>query len=411
MRRNVVKLMVMNAGVALAANAAIADQFQLLTGVDAGLLPGSTRVVAPSPGPGFPGSFNDGDRLAGTNLVGPAAVFAGTGTPLISPNQYGSLSFMYRRGSIPAGGSNQVPYMSVDFLGGPLIDLDGDLGNGARSLTPVSGQSAVLMPGTTSYMDLSFNSLGGTVNLNNFDVSASNAGAAQSTGTQVVSVNTLAGTSANGTLGSAINPSVDTRVGSLSSFATGVTRISDLGYEIWQDSLDEGSSSAAQLGTMQFLGGLDGWLIERDTLTGDFPTLAGLGLGSTTWPAVDASAVGQTFDTAVALAGPTATITNGNAADDFTAAGNGGLDLTDFGGDLGAYLDAVVIPNIDPLSQSFVYLESAGFGINNSFDPVFSDTVGYDVVLIAQSAPLPEPGALVLLLTGGLAAMRRRRTT
>ena len=33
----------------------------------------------------------------------------------------------------------------------------------------------------------------------------------------------------------------------------------------------------------------------------------------------------------------------------------------------------------------FVYLESAGFGINNSSDPVFTDTVGYDAVIIAAN--------------------------
>ena len=48
--------------------------------------------------------------------------------------------------------------------------------------------------------------------------------------------------------------------------------------------------------------------------------------------------------------------------DVFSASGNGGLALADFGGDLGAYLDAVVVPLVDPLSGSFVYLESVGFG-------------------------------------------------
>ena len=408
MRSSVLRLIVGATSLLLATAVASADQYQLLTGVDAGLWPGATRPVAPSPGPGFPGTFNDGDRLAGTLPAGPAATYVGTGTPVIAPNQYGSLSFMYRRGSIPAG-PNVIPLMSVDFLGGPLLDLDGVAG-GPRSLIPVAGQTAVTIPGTSSYVDLSFDKQGGVVGLNNFDVSAGNVGASQSTAEQVVSVNTLAGTTASGALGGAINPSVDTRQGTLTSFAPGVTQIDNLGYEFWQDSLDAGSSSPNDLGTLQFLGGMRGWLIERDTF-GNFPTLAGLGLGSTLWSAVDTSADGLTFNTAVALAGPTATISTGNAADDFTAAGNGGLPLTAFGGDLGAYLDAVVVPTVDPLSESFVFLESAGFGINNSFDPVFGDTVGYDIVLIAQSAPIPEPGVLALILTGGFVALRRRRTT
>ena len=58
--------------------------------------------------------------------------------------------------------------------------------------------------------------------------------------------------------------------------------------------------------------------------------------------------------------------------------------MADFNGDLGEYLDEVVVQLIDAQSRSFIYLESAGFGINNSFDPVYTDTVSYDVVLIAQ---------------------------
>jgi hypothetical protein len=74
--------------------------------------------------------------------------------------------------------------------------------------------------------------------------------------------------------------------------------------------------------------------------------------------------------------------------------------------DLGAYLDAVVVPTIHSFSQSFVYLDSVGFGVNNSFDPTFTDTVGYDVVLIAQA--VPEPTALGLLALGGMMAAARR---
>jgi hypothetical protein len=107
---------------------------------------------------------------------------------------------------------------------------------------------------------------------------------------------------------------------------------------------------------------------------------------------------------------PFVTITNGPSADQFDAPGNGGLPLSDFSGDLGAYLDNVVLPLVDPLSQRVVYLESAGFGMNNSFDPVFGDTVGYDVVLIAQSTPIPEPATLALVVLGmGVVRRLRRR--
>ena len=66
-------------------------------------------------------------------------------------------------------------------------------------------------------------------------------------------------------------------------------------------------------------------------------------------------------------------------------------------------------PAINPLSESFVFLESAGFGMNNSFDPVFHDSVGYDVVIVAQSTPVPEPASLVTLLLGSLFASKRKR--
>ena len=41
----------------------------------------------------------------------------------------------------------------------------------------------------------------------------------------------------------------------------------------------------------------------------------------------------------------------------------------------------------DPLADRVVYLESVGFGTNNSGDPLYIDSVSYDVVLLAQSAP------------------------
>ncbi len=408
MNRNITFVVTLSTGL-LMASAALADQFQLVTGVDAGTQPGAFRpVTSTSGGNGF---FQDGQRLGGT----PSAAAIPPPNPPISylqsPNQYGSLSFMFRRGSIDFGGPSATPFISVDYLGGPLLDLDGDLGNGVRSLVPVSGQNPVAIPGSSSHIDLSFG--GGQVSLNNFDANGNNAGAGPSSPDQLISVNTLAGTSPTGALGSAINPSVDDRTGTATSFSgnsgtlDGVSRVENLGYEFWQDTISENSSSADELGTAQFLGELRGWKIERD-INGDFPTLAGEGLGSTIWSSVNTSEVGNSFNDAI---GPgTSTIVDGTVRDVFSDPGNGGLVLTDFGGDLGAYLDHVAATAIDPLSQSFVYFEGAGFGINNPADPVFLDSSGWDVVLIAQSTPVPEPTSLILVLAGCAGIMARRRS-
>lgn len=391
----------------LTVSGALADQFQLVTGVGAGTQPGAFRVVtSTSGGNGF---FQDGQRLGGT----PSSVPIPSPNPPINyiqnPNQYGSLSFMFRRGSIDFGGPSATPFVSVDYLGGPLLDLDGDLNNGSRSLVPVNGQSAVAIPGSTSYLDLSFG--GGQVSLNNFDANGNNAGAGPASPDQLITVNTLAGTSPTGALGSAINPSIDDRTGTASAFLgnsgtlAGVTQIDDLGYEFWQDTISENSSSADELGTAQYLGELRGWKIERD-INGNFPTMAGEGLGSTIWPSVNTSEVGNSFNNAIGAG--TSTITDGTIRDMFSDPGNGGLALTDFGGDLGAYLDHIAATAIDPLSQSFVYFESAGFGINNPADPVFLDSSGWDVVLIAQSTPVPEPACLILVLAGCATMIGRR---
>ncbi|MFQ5490949.1 MAG: hypothetical protein ACE5GE_09535 [Phycisphaerae bacterium] len=381
------------------------EPFQLVTGVAPGTSPGSSRFVSSSGGFPAPGEFFDGQRLGGTPDA-TATSYQGQGTPIFSPNQFGSLSYIYRRGTIPAGApGSQIPIMSIDYLGGPLLDLDGDLNNGTRSLIPVSGQSAVAIPGSRSFIDLTVS--GSNIGLNGFDASSSNAGSAGLSAEQVISVQNLAGTSTTGAPGGPVNPGIDTRTGTLTPFATGVTQISGLGYEIWSDSLDIASSTASTLGTLQNLGSLRGWLVERDG-NGNFPTLAGLGLGSTLWPNVDASQVGNVFNTTLPAPNDQTSIVDGVLGDDFTVAGNGGLPLIDFGGDLGAYLDAVVVPAIDPLSGSFVFLESAGFGINNSVDPIFHDSVGYDLVVVAQSAPVPEPGAW-MVLTLGAALIRRRK--
>lgn len=371
------------------APATFADSFDLLTGVNAGKYPGANRAVVPSPGPGFPGTFNDGDRLAGTSDDGPAISFYGVGSPMYTPNQFGSLSFMLHRGSIPAGPGMQVPFMGIDFLGGPRLDLDGDLNNGSRSLVPVSGHSPVEMGGRKSMVTLSLDYYAGVVTLKNMDGTANNEGApGVSAGTATV-VATLSGTSNNGALGGPINPGIDTRVGTLTMYAgsgdtlQGVYRIDGLGYEIWQDAIEPTLSTASTLGSFQYFGSFRGWVIVRGP-TG-FPTLAGQGLGTTLWPQVNATAVGQSFVTANGLAGGSAIINGGVNGDNYSAPGNGGVALSAFGGDLGAYLDNVVIPYVPGTASRVVYLESAGWGISNSNDPVFLDTDGYDLVLIGAN--------------------------
>lgn len=396
------------AAISLSAGAARGAEYQLLTGVDAGLAPGAVRTVFPS-GAGVPGSFADGDRLAGSGATSSAA-YVGTGSPLIGPNAYGSLSFMFRRGSVPVPQIGQAPVLAIDYLGGPLLDLDGDLNNGSRSLVPVGGNpTPVEIPGSRSSLGLNFDFGAGAVSLTGFDATATNSGF-QGFGPNIsLTVNTLSGTLPNGTnSGAVLNPALDTRSGSLLAIAPNVFGISNLGYEIWQDSIDPASTTASTLGTFQYLGSLRGLVVTRDG-NGNFPTLAGTGLGGTLWPQVNSALIGANV-AQTSGPPPVTAITSGPANDSFLAPNNGGLPLTAFGGDLGAYLDAVVIPLIHPLSQSFVYLESAGVGANNSFDPVFGDTTGYDLVLIAQSAPIPEPGTGLLALIGFAAFVRTRRT-
>lgn len=377
-----------------------AAEFELLTGVDALLTPGTDRLVFPDPGPGFPGTFDDGDRLAGTADVGDVAEFDGIGIPFFDPNEFGSLSFTFRRGSVPIPPDLSVPILGTDFLGGPLLDLDGDLENGVRSLVPVEDAEPVIIPDTTSFVDLAFDFNEMAIELLHLDATGTNVGAPNIQAEIATTLNVLAGTENDATPGDPINPEVDTRMGDLVEFTgltgslEGVFRIENLGFESWQDSIDPNSSSADVLGTFQFLGTFDGWLILRNPVGGQFPTLTGQGLGSTRWPEVNVDFVGQQFNTANGLQGGTARIVIGVPGDDFSVPGNGGLPMTDLDGDLGAYLDQVVIPLLDDSAHSIVYLESAGFGINNSFDPVFFDSVGWDVVLVGASpcGLLPDHG-------------------
>jgi hypothetical protein len=384
---------------ALLTGPVVAERFQLLTGVDAGRWPAPARNVDAAPGPGYTGTFYDGDRLAGTLPQGAAMDFQGSGTPtpelsFLSTNGLGCLSFVFKRASVPIPGTGrQLPWMGIDFLGGPLLDLDGNAGDGSRRLIPDVGVDAVPMPGTTSYIDLALNTSASTVVLNNFDVTGVSEGSWGISWEASITLNLIAGTDTNGVQSGPINPEIDTRQGSLTPFTgaggrlSGVYRVDDLGYEFWQDTLLANSSTAYVLGTFQYLGTFRGWLVERDPQTGLFPTLAGQGLGTTGWPIVDTSGVGLVLNTANGLAGGTAVIGDGPGQDEFTASNNGGLALADFGGDLGAYLDQVVAPRVHLHSPRFVYLQSTGMGLNNSADPVYVDSIGYDVVLIAQAAP------------------------
>jgi len=384
---------------ALCTTEAVGEEYHLIIGVDAGLWPGEERDVAPVPGPCCESTLYDGDRLAGNLPAGPTVVFQGSGTPMYDPNEFGSLSFTFRRGSVPFF-NNLYPLQGVDFLGGPLLDLDGDLENGARSLVPVSGETAVAIPDSSSFIDLLIDIAGGEVTLVNFDATGTNEGGPGISAQTATTLTLLAGMSTNGVPGDPINEEVDTRVGVLTAFTgasttlTGVYRIEEFGFEFWQDTLLSTSASADTLGTFQFLGAFRGWLVKRDPQTRQFPSLTGEGLGSALWPMVDTSGIGQTFNTANGLAGGSATIRSGittgsppnQTEDDFTAPGNGGTGPTA----LGSYLDDVVVPQVDALSDSFVYLEAAGFGINNSGDPIFNDTASYDLLVIAQQAPVVD---------------------
>ncbi|MBN2448077.1 MAG: hypothetical protein JXO22_15210 [Phycisphaerae bacterium] len=391
------RLIIGAACAAIFVSTASAEKHYLLTGVDPTLYPGVARSITGDNGLGVYPDLHDGDRLAGTSDVGTAVTFMGVGTPMYAPNQFGSLSMFYRRGYVymPQYGLT-APLLGIEFIGGPLLDLDGDPNDAGRSLIPSSGVPAVEMPGSDSFIDLDIDTAGGTITLVDLDALGTNENGPFIAAANATALFTIAGTQPDASKGDPINPGIDTRVGTLTAFAgnsgtlAGVYQVADLGYEFWEDSIDPASSTAGQLGTMQFLGSLGGWVIERDAHTGSFPTLAGEGLGGTAWPLVDTSQIGQTFDTANGLAGGTATIANGfyngsTLLDDFTTPENGGLALTDFGGDLGAYLDAVVVPLLTPEATRFVYLESAGFGINNSYDPIFADTVGYDVLIIAAA--------------------------
>lgn len=412
------------------AGPATAEPYFLITGIDARLYPGSERFVPINPGPGFPGSFFDGDRLAGTNDAGPAVAYVGTPPmPLFSPNEFGAASFLFRRGSVPLGPPGQLPFMGIEFLGGPLLDLDGELGNGTRSLIPVTGANPVAIPDSDSAIDLIPDYEHQQIVLTGLDVTGTNEGA-PGTGPAVATVLvTLAGTSPDGTVGAAINPAIDTRTGTLTPFTgtgslAGVYRIDGLGFEFWEDTLLNSPSTGPLLGTLQYLGALSGWLVERQA-DGNWPELAGQGLGSTQWPDVDISRVGHSVNTANGAAGGSATIAPGIGNDTFGVAGNGGLGLNDFGGDLGVYLDQVILAHVGGDLDRVVYLESAGFGVNNSFDPVFSDTIGYDVVLIAAhrdacaghaacdancdgAVTVSDIGPFVLALTQGQAAFEQQ---
>jgi len=408
------RLQTVGAGIAvigLTAASVLADPFFLVDGVDAGKYPDTSRPIFPMTG--FPGTFHDGDRLAGDTPTGANVTWQGSGAPMFSTNQFGSLSFLLRRGSVPAGGPNLVPFMGIEFLGGPLLDLDGDLGNTTRSLIPVADPNdpnlplvPLAIPGQGSRIDLTFDTGGGTVALDRFDATGTNEGASGLDPAIGVTVNVLAGTPtsfegktppANPT---AINPTIDDRAGTVTAHGTiaGVWQIDDLGFEFWNDTQLFGSSTSPVLGTLQTLDDdLQGWLVTRPSTATAWPTMAGQ-LGATLWPTVESS--GVMMKTAPSGAS-TVTIGSGPAGDPFGAEGLATADL-------GAYLDSVVVPSLFSQALSFVYLEASGVGVNNSFDPVFGDTIGYDAVIIAQT-PEPGTGALAVMIAVGVLARRPRR--
>ena len=101
--------------VALLAGPTSAERFHLMLNLDRGKFPGADRTVVPTPFPmaGVPGNFNDGDRLAGTSDVGPDAAWMGLGTPIFGTNQFGALSFLLQRGSVPIPTFGQSPIMEA----------------------------------------------------------------------------------------------------------------------------------------------------------------------------------------------------------------------------------------------------------------------------------------------------------
>lgn len=388
---------------------AFGEQYRLVTGVNVGKYPDFPRSVSPLPGSGFSaaGTFYDGQRLGGA-VAGPDVSWQGAGTPLFPPNNVGALSFFFRRGSIPLFANHVVPFMGIDFLGGPLIDLDGDLNNGTRSLVPVAGHTPIAIPGSSSHVDLTFDFLGGSVTLAAIDLTGTNEGGPGVNAGASTTVNVLADAALNGGAPGPVNPAFDTRVGTLTPFGgtggtlVGVYRITDLQAEFWYDSIDPASSSPDQLGTFQQLYRFRGWLVKRNPSTSQFPTLAGQGLGTTLWPGINTTETCPpvdpcpTFNRAFDIGfGPTAEIHDGNSTDQYSLPGpaNNGVALTGFGGDIGAYFDSVVVPQLAADVFSFVYLESMGLGINNTGDPVFGNTNGYDAVIVAAaSAPAPIVG-------------------
>lgn len=370
--------------VAAISSISYAADFTLVTGVDTRLWPGTDRAMGS-------GTFRDGDRLAGTSDTGITVAYRGTGTPLFQPNHVGAMSFLYRRASVFA----LIPLQGIDFLGGPLLDLDGNLGNGSRSLIPVLGQTPLAIPDTSSHIELAFDFDAGQVSILSMDMTGTNEGGPGITPGVATTLVNIAGTTPSGGLdGERPNLSFDTRLGTLTPHGSlpGVYQIDGLQVEYWYDSIETNSATAAQLGTFQQFATIRGWLVSRDCETGEFPTLSGAGLGSTLWPLVDTLQVGQAFNIPTSLGGGTQTIAAGIGSDDFTLPGNGGLAFTDFGGDIGGYFDNVVVPQLDPAAGAFVFLEGAGFGMNNSSDPIYGSTVGYDIVIVAQAGSIDTPG-------------------
>ncbi|HPM24455.1 MAG TPA: hypothetical protein PLP66_11160, partial [Phycisphaerae bacterium] len=151
-----------------------AEKYYLLVGADARHYPGPQRNLS-IPG-GIPGPVYDGDRLAGTADVGPLVPYVGaTGTyPMYDPNHLGSLSMLYRRGTIPYAGG--VPILGIEFLGGPLLDLDGDPNDATRSLVPMPPATPAEITGTDSFIELLPDRAAQTIALADVDATGCNEG-------------------------------------------------------------------------------------------------------------------------------------------------------------------------------------------------------------------------------------------
>ncbi|MEM7245331.1 MAG: hypothetical protein AAF533_08300 [Acidobacteriota bacterium] len=320
-----------------------------------------------------PSDVYRGDRLTGTDDDLAPADEAPAQETILLPNEFGSFSFAISP-LLPQPFAD-MPFINfgpsavgVGYLGGPRLDLDGDAAP-PRSFVPVLDEmgdavTPAILPGIGSYLTLSLGD--SDVEVVEMDITRTSDVGLQDFGVGV------------GVLGD------DRAAGSLSSTAFG-QRIDGLFFEWYEDDISANASGAAWLGAFQRFGNYDGWIIERDG-SGDFPTLAGLGLSSR-FPDANPGDVGTVAARVPeSLFGPVAVI----EGLEFVVppvpvppATPRGADLAGLGGDFGLYIDTVVAPAVPDDCDYILVLQSVGYGINNTFDPVFGSTIGYDDVFFA----------------------------